>query len=279
MDEATPHLHIDFVPFTTGSKRGLDTRVSLKQALAAQGFSGGSRQETEWNQWVSSEKKQLAAVMERHGIEWEQLGTTDKHLSVLDYRKEQRSKEVAALETTIVSQRQEVGALTKQKQAVQSEVAAADKQRVAIEKRLVKVERQENLVNMNVRRYDEEPEWHLPEPQPMMTAKAYKQKIVEPFITKLKDVIRSVVVQYLNLKSTVKDLHQALLRSQERVSTLSARLDATNDENSKLRETACDYGRIRTVLGHEQTEAILQKAKESLNRPKVIARRKIEYER
>lgn len=27
MDEATPHLHIDFVPFTTGSKRGLDTRV------------------------------------------------------------------------------------------------------------------------------------------------------------------------------------------------------------------------------------------------------------
>lgn len=33
-DEATPHLHIDFVPFTTGSKRGLDTRVSLKQALA-----------------------------------------------------------------------------------------------------------------------------------------------------------------------------------------------------------------------------------------------------
>ena len=30
MDEATPHLHIDFVPFTTGSKRGLETRVSLK---------------------------------------------------------------------------------------------------------------------------------------------------------------------------------------------------------------------------------------------------------
>ena len=30
MDEATPHLHIDFVPYITGSKRGLDTRVSLK---------------------------------------------------------------------------------------------------------------------------------------------------------------------------------------------------------------------------------------------------------
>lgn len=59
LDEATPHLHIDFVPFTTGSKRGLDTRVSLKQALAAQGFKGGSRSETEWNQWVQSEKNSL----------------------------------------------------------------------------------------------------------------------------------------------------------------------------------------------------------------------------
>ena len=39
MDEATPHLHIDFVPFTTGSKRGLDTRVSLKQ-VTQNGISG-----------------------------------------------------------------------------------------------------------------------------------------------------------------------------------------------------------------------------------------------
>lgn len=42
MDEATPHLHIDFVSYITGSKRGLDTRVSLKQALTALGFKGGT---------------------------------------------------------------------------------------------------------------------------------------------------------------------------------------------------------------------------------------------
>ena len=38
MDEETPHIHIDFVPLIRGSKRGLDTRVSLKGALAEQGF-------------------------------------------------------------------------------------------------------------------------------------------------------------------------------------------------------------------------------------------------
>ena len=50
MDEATPHIHIDFIPFTTGSKRGLETRVSLKQALANQGFKG----EWSWRYRVES---------------------------------------------------------------------------------------------------------------------------------------------------------------------------------------------------------------------------------
>ena len=101
MDEATPHLHIDFVPYTTGSKRGLDTRVSLKQALSALGFKGGTRRETELNQWVTYEKEQLAAVMLEHGIEWEKKGTHEKHLSVLDFEKKERAKEVAELEQSI----------------------------------------------------------------------------------------------------------------------------------------------------------------------------------
>ena len=101
MDEATPHLHIDFVPYTTGSKRGLDTRVSLKQALSALGFKGGTRRETELNQWVAYEKEQLAAVMLEHGIEWEKKGTHEKHLSVLDFEKKERAKEVVELEQSI----------------------------------------------------------------------------------------------------------------------------------------------------------------------------------
>ena len=101
MDEATPHLHIDFVPYTTGSRRGIDTRVSLKQALSALGFKGGTRRETELNQWVAYEKEQLAAVMLEHGIKWEMKGTHEKHLSVLDFEKKERAKEVAELEQSI----------------------------------------------------------------------------------------------------------------------------------------------------------------------------------
>lgn len=101
MDEATPHLHIDFIPFTTGSKRGLSTRVSLKQALADQGITGEGRSLTERAIWVQREKEALAEIMLEHGIEWEQKGEHREHLSVLEYKREQRTQELAELEQTI----------------------------------------------------------------------------------------------------------------------------------------------------------------------------------
>lgn len=108
MDEATPHLHIDFIPYTTGSKRGLETRVSLKKALAELGFKGGTRSETERNQWVAAEKERLAEIMLQYGIEWEKKGTHEKHLSVLDFEKQERQKEVAELEQTISGSKEEL---------------------------------------------------------------------------------------------------------------------------------------------------------------------------
>ena len=114
MDEATPHLHIDFIPYTTGSKRGLETRVSLKKALAELGFKGGTRSETERNQWVAAEKEQLAEIMLKHDIEWEKKGTHEKHLSVLDFEKKERAKEVAELEQTISGSKEELSSILHQ---------------------------------------------------------------------------------------------------------------------------------------------------------------------
>lgn len=101
MDEETPHLHIDFIPFTTGSKRGLSTRVSLKQALADQGIIGEGRSLTERDLWVQKEKEALAEIMLEHGIEWEQKGEHKEHLSVLEFKREKRKEELAELEQSI----------------------------------------------------------------------------------------------------------------------------------------------------------------------------------
>lgn len=101
MDEATPHLHIDFIPFITGSKRGLSTRVSMKQALADQGIVGEGRSMTERAVWVQQQKEALAEIMLEHGIEWEQKGEHREHLSVLEFKRKKRKEELAELEQTI----------------------------------------------------------------------------------------------------------------------------------------------------------------------------------
>lgn len=51
---------IDFVLYTTVSKQGLDTRVSLKLALSTLGFKGRTRIEIELNQWAVAEKQERA---------------------------------------------------------------------------------------------------------------------------------------------------------------------------------------------------------------------------
>lgn len=98
MDEQTPHLHIDFIPFSKGNKRGMSTKVSLKGAMKELGFTGAGRNDTESMHWVQTEKEYLAELMRSRGLDWKQLGTHEKHLSVYNYEKKMRKQEVEELE-------------------------------------------------------------------------------------------------------------------------------------------------------------------------------------
>ena len=122
MDEETPHIHIDFVPYIRNSERGLDTRVSLKGALAEQGFKGGTRSATEWNQWMESEKQELSKVAERYGVRWKQLRTHNKHLSVLEFEKQERGKEVEKLEKEVSSNKEELSHIIYQQVLAENEM-------------------------------------------------------------------------------------------------------------------------------------------------------------
>ena len=255
MDEATPHLHIDFVPFTTGSKRGLDTRVSLKQALAAQGFKGGTRGDTEWSQWVRSEKEQLAAVMERHGIEWEDKGTHDKHLSVLDFKKEQRAKEIAELEAVKAKKQ---GQVEQQEQRLK-ELAPA-------------VRNMEQLAAQ----FSDDPERILPEPGPLESAKSYREKKAKPLLAQIVKVLRSVYRAYFDLKSKFERLQSAYDREVSKNSSLSARIYEVCAERDSLKGQVKDYERVKRAFGPEEVERVVEDAKrrEAQEREQKKAKRK-----
>ena len=193
MDEATPHLHIDFIPFTTGSKRGLETRVSLKKALEALGFAGGTKSHTELNQWIESEKQALASIMARHDIEWEQKGTHEEHLSVLDYKKQERSKEVAALET-------QIGALQEQTATAENALSEKQEQLDDIAPILKNTEK-------FVRKYDDL-ERLLPEAGMLESGKAFREKKALPILGKLLKYARSLFRENTELKAKVQKLEK-----------------------------------------------------------------------
>ena len=240
MDEATPHLHIDFVPFTTGSKRGLDTRVSLKQALAAQGFKGRTRGDTEWNQWVSAEKSALAFVMERHGIEWEHKGTHEKHLSVLDYKKQEREKEIAVLDNQLAEKKDEFRVMADRIENFDNG-----------EKSLQKLD--ESIMN--------EPEYQLPEPPAMMLARTYKAKFVEPLISRFKSLISTLFARYFKALDSYHRLNITngnLYRANERLEKIN---DKLTEENTRLRAENKDYSLLRKVFGHKQIDDLLERAR------------------
>ena len=360
MDEETPHLHIDFVPYITGSKRGLDTRVSLKSALAAEGFTGGTRGATELNQWIASEKQELATVMERYGVEWLQKGTHEKHLSVLEFEKKERAREVAELDSqkreisSVVAQlgeevsvkKQELKNATTEKELAEEatqrakeegavaqqekEVLLASNQDLRMEnarlesrkdrlrmdnhdlkqKQLqlqidneeleqrndslksdnqvlrqkyndlqqnnVQLEKQQNelknhieqivqseqLLQRDVRKYDEAPEWQLPEPGAFASAKSFRDKVVMPFVNKLKSSIKNLTIQCVRLKEEVIQLRKEKKRLSDDVEFYKGKIKDMSDRTELLQEKADDLERVKRYAGAEQIDTIIRKVNE-----------------
>ena len=243
MDEATPHLHIDFIPFTTGSKRGLETRVSLKKALEALGFAGGTKSHTELNQWIESEKQALASIMARHDIEWEQKGTHEEHLSVLDYKKQERSKEVAALEN-------QIDTLQEQTAVVATALSEKQEQLDDIAPILKNTEK-------FVRKYDD-PERLLPEAGMLESGKAFREKKALPILGKLLKYARSLFRENTELKAKVQKLEK------ENTAFKSANWNQTHEmvrlkmENRELKKDKSKLDALVGRIGNDVLQKLLK---------------------
>ena len=247
MDEATPHLHIDFIPFTTGSKRGLETRVSLKKALEALGFAGGTKSHTELNQWIESEKQALASIMARNDIEWEQKGTHEEYLSVLDYKKQERSKEVAALENQID---------TLQEQTAVTATTLSEKQ-----KQLDDIAPILKNAEKFVRKYDD-PERLLPEAGMLESGKAFREKKALPILGKLLKYARSLFRENTELKAKVQKLEK------ENTAFKSANWNHTNEivklkmENQELHKAKDKLDALVGRIGNDVLQKLLKETPE-----------------
>lgn len=230
MDEATPHLHIDFIPFTTNSKRGLETRVSLKKALEAQGFVGCSRLDTEWNRWVASEKEVLSQIMLEHGIEWDQKNTHEKHKSVSEFKRDKLIEEVEALE---------------------------DKKEELKEK-MKTYKNAEEYAMVTVRKIKENEDFEIKNPPPLMSAKTYKSKYVEPFIKKLLKIVKNLARRCYRAEKAEEKSSEIIYKLTKEKESYKSKVWNLNLENSQLKVQVRDYDKIKSYFGLDKIQEILK---------------------
>ena len=252
-DEATSHLHIDFVPYVTGWKgKGMDTRVSLKQALKSLGFQGGNKHDTELNQWINHEKELLAEIARQHEIEWEQKGTHEEHLDIYNFKKKERKKEVQALE-------QEKEYLTAEKRAEK-----AEKDLHNLEERRERLQPVMDNVSKEIKEYGTV-KTLLPEAGALERAATYRDKKIKPLFTQMKNKIAAMAAQVKELTKEVEnwkhkyqEIKQAYNRVQRALDTVREEKQQLSEEKQELQGVSGRYDRVVRVLGENVVEDAVQ---------------------
>lgn len=96
-DEASPHLHINFIPFYTKSrKNGLSKGVSMRAALDEQGFTAKNFKENRLVAWEESERTAMEKILNAHGMTREDKNAKYAHMSVEEYKLFQDEKKIVA---------------------------------------------------------------------------------------------------------------------------------------------------------------------------------------
>ena len=95
MDEASPHLHINFIPFyTEGRKNSLSKGVSMKSALNEQGFTAKNFKENRLVAWEDSEREFMEKILQEHGFSREDKNAKYAHQTVDEFKKSQDEKKI-----------------------------------------------------------------------------------------------------------------------------------------------------------------------------------------
>ena len=232
MDEATPHLHIDFVPIATESKRGLSTRNSLSKALEQQGFKSEGKLNTCSKLWIDSEKNRLAECMERHGIKHEVKGIHRSNLSVEEFKLQERMKEVAEIEERINSKSQELGGFNDKINTSQKELDKLIDKKKKI-KSLDKIQSEKVMFSDKVKISGEDYDSLLTNAKRYYTHKNKEDK--------LNTQVKALKMENISLKKTISEQNEELselksLRGQLAINKLKQKINQLERLIEKLFE-------------------------------------------
>ena len=110
--------------------------------------------------------------------------------------------------------------------------------------------------------FSADPEQTLPEAAVMESAKSYREKKAKPLVKKIVQVMRSVYSAYLDISNKFTKLQAAYNKERRGNERLTNRLEEVLEENRELRIVAADFGRVKAMVGSEQVNAVINRAKQ-----------------
>lgn len=137
-----------------------------------------------------------------------------------------------------------------------------EKQQKELKSNIEKMVQSEEVLQRDVRKYDEAPEWQLPEPGAFTSAKAFRDKVVLPLVNKLKSLVKNLTIQCVRLKEEVLKLRKEKRELSESVGFYKGKIRDMNERTELLQEKADDLERVKRYAGAEQIDTIIGKVKE-----------------
>jgi hypothetical protein len=105
-DEASPHMHLNFVPVASGYKRGLEKQVSFDRAITQQDPKLDKTRP--FDDWREKEVKILEEMLKERGIERKLVGSNN-YKDVNEYKeKKDLEKEILSLENQLFEKKNEL---------------------------------------------------------------------------------------------------------------------------------------------------------------------------
>ena len=200
-------------------------------------------------------------------IEWDQKGTHEPHLSVLDYKKKVREQEVEELtehknllEHDLHDISECVDEIQKEKEQVEKERDAVIKKTEVLEKRFSALNSKAGLVDSHAREYGYYPEEWLPEAGTLESAKSYRKRIF-PLVKKVANMIQALYSKYLDLKNKNQKLSDRNSDLENRVDRLREEISVIKKENVALLNVAYDMDRVVAILGEDKVKESIEVAK------------------
>lgn len=246
MDEASPHLHIDYVPVAHGYSRGMMARNSLDRAMKEMGFvpEKENRKNNATKLWKERERKVFGEMCRGVGLAVEAERPARGSLSVAEY-KDARDQMMGEIEQECKNKKSEIETLKTTEAELKKSVAKIGTEAAEIAKQEGKDIQILSVKEINAIRtaktkfghsdqvlVNEEDFKHL-----KRTAK-YVGIAIQRILKPLKDKIERLNTTITNLKQQVKNLSDSIADKDRDIEDLSDRLanmTTINAENQKVR--------------------------------------------